>query len=346
MQSWLVVLAAALLLACREEAPPPPVAGAELRARAETQLLKQREALSESIGHYGLVFDVEQDELQRFLAQIWLRRDGSDIVMGSVDGVELHGGGVLGLIAEYWRPDSRRPRLSDRYPFSWSRGPVALEEIYQSHRNQIFLPVPGLTMDGIDGELPGSPQLPRMRFEYAARGGLETSEADSYTFLGLLVAYEPDRAATWTNRLNQRLSVDSLLRNAWDHYVVHRNAKEEFDDHSYLHLMEILLAYQRTGELQRDPNEIKQRFLTTELRRTEFGGYEASEALGHYVESLGLLLTEPNIAWSDDEKRQVRDWLDDLETKRLREVEGLPVRHLAHLARGLRLVEENAARLQ
>jgi hypothetical protein len=346
MKPWLVALIAALLLACREETPPPPVAGAELRTRAETRLLKERAELRKSIGHYGLVFDVEQEEIRRFLAQIWLRRDGSDIVMGGVHGVELHGGGVLGLIAEYWRPDSRRPRLSDRYPFSWSRSPVALEEIYQSHRNQIFLPVPGLTMDGIDGQLPASPQLPRMRFQHAAQGRPEISEADSYTFLGMLLAYEPDRAATWTNRLNQRMSVDSLLRNAWDHYAVQRTAREEFDDHSYLHLVEVLLAFHRTRESQRDPNEIKQRFLSTELRRTEFGGYEASEALGHYVESLGLLLSGPDIAWSDDEKQQVRDWLEDLETNRLREVEGLPVRHLAHLVRGLRLVEENAARLQ
>ncbi|MGH0034163.1 MAG: hypothetical protein ACQGVK_03960 [Myxococcota bacterium] len=348
LQSSLVVLALLASPACRDETrepPASPVAGAELCARAEKRLGEAREELRESIGHYGLVFPVEQTEIRRFLARIRLHRDGPDIVMGSLQGTELHGGGVLGLIVDHWRPGGRRPRLDDRYPFSWSRGPVALEEIYRSHKSQVFLPVPGTPREEIDGALPESPQLARMRFEHAAMGGRESSEVDAYTFMRLLLAFEPDPGSVWTNRLGQRLSVELLLDHAWDHYTVGRSAAEESDDHSYLHLVEVLLAYHRSGRSQRDPDELKRRFLSGELRRTGLGGNEDSEALGHYAESLGLLLAEPDLEWSEDERRRVRGWLEDLETRRLRDVEAVPVQHLSHLVRGLRLVEEHADKL-
>jgi hypothetical protein len=313
----------------------------------EARVLKERGGLRKSIGHYGLLFDVEQEHLGHFMRRIVLRRGGRDIVPGSQDSLELHGGGVLGILVDYWRPHGRPPQLEDRFPFSWSTRPVALAEVYQSHRNQVFLPVPGLSTDEIDGQIPDSPQLPSMRFRFAEHSGsFETTEVDCYTFLGVLLEYEQDLGAAWINRLNQNLSVDLLLRNTWDHYLLSRSAEAEFDDHSYLHLVELTLAFSRHRDVQLDPNQIKQRFLSVELRRTEFGGYEPGEALAHYTDSLGFLLESPDIAWSADEKKQVREWLEDLETNRLREVQGLPIAYLTHLLRGLRTIERNQARLQ
>jgi hypothetical protein len=336
-----------LLLFCSAQAPPQPVAGAELRARVEARVLEERSLLDESIGHCGLLFDVEQEHLARFMERIVLRRGGRDIVPGSQTSLELHGGGVLGILVDYWRPHGRPPRLEDRYPFSWSTAPVALAEIYRSHQNQIFLPVPGLPTDEIDGQIPDSPQLPRMRFRFEKHSSsFETTEVDSYTFLRILLEYEPDLGATWSNRLNQRLSVDLLLRNTWARYVSSQSAEAEFEDHSYLHLVELLLAFSRHRDVQLDSNQVKRRFLSVELGRTEFGGYEPAEALGHYTDSLGFLLGSPEITWSADEKRQVRNWLEDLERNRLREVRGLPIAYLTHLLRGLRTIERNQARLQ
>jgi len=72
----------------------------------------------------------------------------------------------------------------------------------------------------------------------------------------------------------------------------------------------------------------------------------ASEALGHYVESLGLLLAEPGVSWTKADKTKVCAWLRDLETARLAEVDAVPVQHLAHLVSGLTQIEANKDRLQ
>ena len=147
---------------------------------------------------------------------------------------------------------------------------------------------------------------------------------------------------------SMQISTAGLFHHVWDHYVIARSAAEEFADHSYLHLVEILIAYNSRLEqnLRRDPNGLKRRLLTVELERIEYGGYEASEALGHYVESLGFLLADQDVNWTTAEKIKIRAWLRDLEMNRLAEIDDAPVQHLAHLLRGLRRIEANADRLQ
>ena len=182
--------------------------------------------------------------------------------------------------------------------------------------------------------------------EHAINGSLEVTELDAYNALYLLLRYEADLDAVWTNRLGQQLSAALLLDNAWDHYVVPRSAEEEFADHSYLHLVELLLAYNRRldAEAKRDPNDLKLRLLAVELEREEYGGYEASEALCHYVDSLGVLMAEPDVTWTSEEEARVRAWLRDVEAVRLAGIDDVPVRHLTHLVRGLVRIEENAGR--
>ena len=336
----------ALLSSCSPA--PTPLPGSDLRARANARLESEDALLRESLGHYALVHDVSQAELHRFLAQIYPRRDGPDIVMAALGGIELHGGGVLELIATLWRPNGRAAELSDAFPFASRARALPLREIYDSLRRQVFLPVEGLDSEERDGQLPASPTLARTRMQHAINGSLEETELDAYNALALLLRYEDDLRATWTNRLGQPLSVAHLLDSSWDHYLVPRSAEDEYSDHSYLHLVELLLAYNRRldANTRRDPNELKQRLLSVELERRDYGGYEASEALGHYVESLSFLLAEPGIAWTKAEKEKVRAWLEDLETVRLVDVRQAPVQHLAHLTRGLERIEANADRLQ
>jgi len=311
----------ALLSACSSESEPAcaPLPGADLRARVETRLANQHAALRDSIGHYALVGDVGQEHLQRFMAQIYPRRDGPDIVLAALGGIELHGGGVLALLATLWRPNGRPAELSDAFPFVTIRRTIPLREIYESLRRQIFLPVPEIADADIHGQLPDSPELPRTLMQHATDGELATSELDAYNALALLVRYENDPAAEWTNRLGQRLSAAMLLDSTWDHFLIPRSAEQEFDDHSYLHLVEILLAYNRRLEpaAQRNPNQLKQRLLSVELERITYGGYEVSEALGHYVESLGVLLAEPDVTWTKPEQAKLCAWIQDIEANRL-----------------------------
>jgi hypothetical protein len=289
---------------------------------------------------------VTQQEFERFMASVvpYPSPIPGDIVMGGFRGLELHGGGVLGLLANIWRPESRRPTLADRYPFSNAAAPIALQDIYRAHERQLFLPVPGLAPEEIDSVLPEAPGLPRMRFARGPTGLPGTTEVDAYTFLELLLRFEGDLSRTFTNHLNQHLSADLVLGQTWAHYLAPRSAEAEFADHSYLHLPEILLSYAHRDST-RDPDEIKRHFLAVELSRTDYGGYDASEALGHYTDTLGLMLDDPRLRWADTEKQQIRLWLTDLERRLPERLEEIPLQHLAHLARGLRSVQRNADRL-
>ena len=64
------------------------------------------------------------------------------------------------------------------------------------------------------------------------------------------------------------------------------------------------------------------------------------------MESLGVLVSDPGVTWTKAEKAKVWAWLQDLETVRLSDISEVPVQHLSHLLRGLRLIEAGAARLQ
>lgn len=335
-------------------ASPDGFPGMRLLARLEAQLGAQREVLRGNPAHGGLVFPVEEPDLLAFLQQIRFQRDGEDVALGSDYGAETHGGGLLALILEHWRPGARPVRLTDRFTFAGGRGSLALAEVQRSHERQVFLPVPGTAPEQIQGRLPADPQLARMRFRYAVAGrSPETIETDAYSLLRLLALREPELTRSWTNHLGQRLSADLLLRQAWDRYLSGPQAPAAGADHSWLHLPEILLSYQRrragqpgTTGAALDPNGIKARFLAVELAQTRFEAEDWSENLAHYAESLGHLLSDPDVVWKPAERRAVRAWLADLETRRFARLEGLGPDELCHLLRGLRLVAERRALLE
>jgi len=347
---WLCLLPVAAAPTRAQEAAEIGFPGSALGARVETYVRSQQAAWKADLPHYAMVFPIEPEEFDAYMAQVLLRFDGRDVVLGSADGVESHGGGLLAFLLGHWRPDSRLPVLTDRFWFERNRSRLELAQIYQAHRRQIFLPVPGRQPDEIDGELPKTPQLARMQFrQRAPTGGVVSAEADSYSFLRLLVEREEDLSSTWVNRLGQTLSVDLLLSQAWDHYVAKSSTDDELADHSKLHLVEVLLAFSRRHASSArpdarllDPNEIKRRFLAVELRRTDFEGHEWVLRVGHYLESLGHLLDDPRVEWRADEKRQVMDWLRRLDAAVDRELAGVEV---THFWKGLHSIQEQRAKL-
>ena len=95
----------------------------------------------------------------------------------------------------------------------------------------------------------------------------------------------------------------------------------------------------------RDLDALKSRFLERDLG----GGLppqDAAEVLGHAVESLGLLLAEPTLTWTSQERSRARAWLTGLETGTFADLSAIPVNRLAHVARGLALVSQHRARLE
>ena len=298
------------------------------------------------LAHYGLVFPVTQADLDAFMQRVHFHGEGPDLVLGSELAPELHGGGVLRLLFDYWRPQGRRPRLDDRYWFASNRSHLELRSVYDAGRQQIFLPVPGEPPESTRGRLPDSPQLPRMRFRFGLPGGpLRSVEADSYKFLSLLIELEPDHSRSWLNGTGQRLSVALLMRHVRESYLASQPSLAEPSDHSKLHLVELLVAF-RGSAAAGDLAAVQQHFLGAELAQGAFDATDAGQLLAHQVESLGRLLEVPTLRWSDAEKRRVRAWLAKLEEGRFADIAKEDLEPLCHLAKGLRSVRDQQAKLR
>jgi len=326
--------------ALASHAAPAEIPGRALAARVEAELARRPDPFANDPSHQLLVAPVSQPVLLEFMRQIRIFGTPDELVLGTAYGLETHGGGLLHLLLAAWRPDARAARMADAFRFEPNGADVPLAALYASLRQQVFLPVPGAVTDDIEGALPDAPQLPRMRFRVA---GLSPTEVDAYHFLRLMIAHEPDLAATWRNAIDQELSADRLLDHTRDFYLASRDTPAEPADHSRLHLVEILLEASRRRE--QPPDAIQRHFLAVELGRETFDPRDETLLLGHYTESLGLLLADPRTRWSENERRQVRAWLDRLDA-RFPALEDVPARRLAHLLRGLRLVGENAERLR
>ena len=332
-QCFFVLATLFACLGCGPSAAPVP--GDPLRVRVETHLAGAAREWKQHLEHAALLGEIEQQDFHDYLRPVRVFWLGESFALGSAQGLEPHGGGILRFLLGEWRPDGRPAQATDRYPFPPSG--VELGRLYRSHQLQIFLP------DEDDGQ--GG--LPRLRFE-GSEWPVGAITVDAYHFLGLLLERERDLGANWTNHLGQTLSTERLLRRTWAFYQQSDAADLEPDDHSMLHLVEILLAFERrhaSHDEALDPNEIKRRFLRIELARPSFPPAEETLLLGHYAESLGHLLAHPRVRFGAEERRLVREWLAALDRGPFRELQGVPARHLAHLLAGLRLVAEHGSKL-
>jgi hypothetical protein len=325
-------LALALLsvaLACRRDAPAGDFPGLLLLGRVEARLERERSALRPMLEHYALVFPLEPADLDAFMQAVRVHGHGPDLALGDEHGLEAHGGGVLRLLFEHWRPEGRAPTLDDRFPFEAGRRPLALRQLYEASRQQLFLP---------RGEFP---QLPRMRVRFRSPGQpVRIIESDAYHLLRLSIALEPDPSRSWLDRAGQSLSLDLLMRNVRAHHLAGRVSAGAPRDHSNLHLVELLVAF--GGDLA----PVQQQFLAGELAQQDFAPLDADAVLAHHVESLGHLLEAPALSWGDEDRQRVKRWLARLEHTRLRDVGDLDLDALSHLARGLRAVRAQRAELE
>lgn len=323
---WLALFAAAAALACPAERPGAAVPGLALLARVEARLLREREALRPMLDHYGLLFPVGQDELRAFMRRTRLHGGGDDLALGTEFEPESHGGGLLRLLLDHWRPGGRAARLEDAFFFESNGRALALAELYAAQRRQLVLPDAG---------------LPRVRFRFALPGGpARDVERDAWKLLGVLIEQEPDAARTWTNREGQTLSVERLMERVRAHYLTRAAPVADPPDHSELHLAPLLVAYGHELE------PVRARFLAADLAQRELAPADASFLLGHAAESLGRLLAAPALRWSQADARRVTTWLARLEAERFRDVEREDLESLCHLANGLRAVRAHRAKLE
>ncbi len=342
----LASLPALLALACGPEAEPEPLPGLELLARVESRLERDRDRLRANPVHYGEVFEVEQPDLHAFFRQVVPHGAGADLTLGTARQPESHGGGLLRLLLDHWRPEGRAAALGDRYPFAGGRRPLALGALFEAHRQQLFLPVPGSEAEAIDGALPASAVLPRTFLHFRDPfGGTRPVDSDAYKMLGLLLREEPDPSRVWSNRFGQRLSLALLMRHVRDHYLASAAPRAEPADHSELHLVELLVAYDgSSGEA--GLASVQRHFLDTELAQREVDARDAALVRAHFAESLGLLVAAPGLTWSDADRRRVHGWLAELEDDHFADVEAVDLVPLTHLAKGLRAVRAHRDALE
>jgi hypothetical protein len=321
----LALLAAAAALACGER-PREPFPGLALLARVEARLERERPALRPMLDHYGLLFPVEARELDAFMRQIRFHGDGDDLALGTAFAPESHGGGLLRLLFDHWRPDGRAPRLADGFRFESNGRALPLARIYEAQRRQLVLPETG---------------LPRMRFRFALPGGpVRDVELDAWKLLGVLIEQEADPTRTWTNREGRALSVERLMERVREHYLARAAPAADPPDHSELHLVELLVAHGRVLE------PVQARFLAADLGQQALAPADASFLLGHAAQSLGALLEAPELRWSEADARRVTAWLATLEAERFRDVDAEGLESLCHLAKGLRAVRAHRAKLE
>jgi hypothetical protein len=323
------LLAFLAALGCSRETPRHGLPGLGLLARSEARLARERAALHPMLDHYALLYPIEQDDLHAFMRRIRFHGEGADLSLGVDYAPESHGGGLLRMLFDLWRPGGRAPRLDDRYRFESNGGDLALERLYRAYQQQLVWP-------GAQVE----PRLPRMHFRFGLAGGpVRDVELDAYKFLGLLLALETDRARTWTNRAGQSLSVDALMRGVLAHYLASAAPRVDPADHSNLHLVELLVAW---GV---DLEAVQQHFLAEDLAPRALEPADASLLLSHTAESLGRLLEAPPLGWSDAARGQVTRWLAALEREHFRDVAAEDLESLCHLTVGLRAVRAHQAKL-
>jgi hypothetical protein len=301
----------------------------ELLARIETRLERDREVLRPRLSHYGLVFPVEPAVLHAFMQQIRVHGEADQLVLGTASSLELHGGGVLRLLFDSWRPDGRSARPSDRYPFPGSPQPPTLGALYAAGRSRLTLPP--------------SAGLPRMRSRFALPGGpVREVETDAYQLLDLATRLEPDVRQRWENALGESLSVELLMGRVRESYLQGPGFRAEPEDHAELHLVELLVAY-----ADRDPSldlaAVQRHFLDVELAPRSFDADRAL-LLGHSAESLGRLLRVSTLRWEEPDRARVTRWLGELAGSV--DVERDDLDALCHLASGLRSVRKHRAQLE
>jgi hypothetical protein len=254
----------------------------------------------------------------------------------SAKGIENHGGGYLYEFLHKWKPEGRDATLADAFAFEAMGGRVlTLHDLYQSAKHQIAVLAPASEVSipapttprerrlqaraarqrqqqqqqQQPATRPSGPTLPTLRLNQTATSG-GTADKDAFHVLELLLAHESNLDATWQNHVGQTLSVTSLFQHTWRYYVgTLFTTRSYVDDHSHLHMVAMLLRYADRNPAY-VPNQLKERFLRGELREqwTQKDGLYYS-VVGHHMESLGRLLADSRVTWTDTDKRQVRAWI-------------------------------------
>jgi hypothetical protein len=312
--------------------------------------LRKDDLRTEVFDHYVLVYnDATPEDFAHYAAPLFFTGPKNNRVLWAEGDIENHGGGYLYDIFHHWKPHGRATRMSDSFFFARNGRSLTVRELYQSVKNQVTLErdEKDPLFQRVVARLVKGPKaepmvMPRV-FLCARATGHACVMKDSFHVLELLLENERQPTRGWKNVLGHTISVCSLFQATWQHYLHNVFTTDDyFEDHSRLHLVSLLVRYSdrcRTA----NPNHIKARFLEGELAE-EFGyrdeGYYS--LVGHHLESLGRLVDDDRVTWSDEEKIQVREWLALHAPAFHAPIETF---ELTHALVGVRLIAKNAAKL-
>lgn len=167
---------------------------------------------------------------------------------------------------------------------------------------------------------------------------------DIYQFLKAAMVLMPVQEwdQPWTNSQGESVSVKNIAEGLADFYLHHWGLHG--GDHSLYHPEVLLHYYDKKGL---DPSPIKKVFLERELHQIPSDLYEGD--VGHFTETLGVLLSRENISWSPEELEVARTWVNEvrqfLVDKDLLKLNIDDIYESAHLLRGLRLIAKHQDKL-
>ncbi len=204
---------------------------------------------------------------------------------------ESHGGEYLLNLAKSALAKGYTPSQILNFRFFTRDSEITFRELLEQQRFRLVI-----TTDG---------GFPLMRYQqYSSIGYPQFVDQDSYQFLLLLMKLTPSSEwkKPWNGFTKQNLSIDHILKKVEEAY---KNDEFYSGEHDVFHFTEVLLTYsQGSGK---DPNQLKKRFLERETKKTIKSNNVTK--IAHQMESLGLLLNAPEITWTQEEQKQVQDWI-------------------------------------
>lgn len=283
-------------------------------------------------------------DIQDIIYTVEYLENGIKIISGTFKmgdcSMQFHGGALVQGLMSFADPEQpiRTLQAGDHgdgcFPMEAHETPMTLRKAFEAEKYALEIPQ-------APEHAPDMSQMPVYGFPRGSHNN------DAYHWMLAYLAHVPPDQwdDPWINQHGQELSFSKIMRAATDAYLAH--TKNLPGDHSYLHMVEVLTKYHSTlGNLEQ-LNAIRDKFLHHELKTdlADFPLLHFSE-VAHYGESLGVLLSNPHIQWSRNDKEivhrwvyQLRHFITDLLCQHPRESE------LSHLYKGLELIQQQAHRV-
>lgn len=247
--------------------------------------------------------------------------------------IENHSGGILYSLLQH-SPNALETRIQiqlldgDDNIIAGSKKTVRLAEVLKGEYN-------GVTYPKTEHNLPTA----------TARS------LDAYQILKCMMEYIPvdlwnkkDRHRDETQLSKWHLaSLHQIMQTVIDYFFTMTDTEcIHFYDHSVSHLPELLVTYYSKTNNPARLQDVKDKFLTRDLTQTtKAADFMILSVAGHHTESLGVLLSNDAIIWSETDSQIVKDWLVKLGAILKKTPPKPDDSEISHLLKGLKDIQRH-----